>query len=134
MLKAYRPQAVIRSIVVTVGLVGTALFLTACASTPEPPVAALAEARVAITTAEKDNAAQYAGPALTEARQQLAQANAAVDAKQMIEADRHARQARIAAELASARTEAAKAAEVNQQMSKGADMLNEEIRRAGDQQ
>jgi len=115
------------------GLAGTTLFLTAGATVPEPPVAALAEARVAISTAEKDNAAQYAGPALTEARQQLVQANAAVASEQMTEADRYARQARIAAELASARTEAAKAAEVNQQMSEGADVLNEEIRRAGDQ-
>lgn len=132
MFNVKRPHAVLRSIA-SLGLAGTALFLTACATVPEPPLAALAEARVAISTAEKDNAAQYAGPALSEARAQLAQANAAVASRQMIEADRHARQSRIAAELASARTEAAKAAEVNQQMSKGADLLNEEIRRAGDQ-
>ena len=128
-----RPQAVVRFSASMV-LAGTALFLTACATVPEPPTAALAEARVAINTAEKDNAAQYAGPALIEARQQLAQANSAVGSERMIEAGRHAHQARIAAELASARTEAAKAAEVNRELSKGAEVLFEEIMRAGDQQ
>jgi hypothetical protein len=94
----------------------------------------LAEAKVAISTAEKDNAAQHAGPVLSEARQRLAQANAAVDAQHMTEADRFAHESRIAAELASARTEAAKAAEVNDELSKGADALYEEMKRAGDRQ
>jgi len=116
------------------GLAGITLLLAACATTPEAPHAALAEARVAITTAEKDNAAEYASADLTEARQRLALANTAVASEHMLEAERLAHQSRIAAELASARTEAAKAQEVNDELVKGADALYEEMERAGDGQ
>lgn len=117
-----------------VGLAGISLLFAACATVPEAPHAALAEAKVAINTAEKDNAAHYAGADLTEARQRLAQANTAVASKHMTEADRLAHQSRIAAELASARTEAAKAEEVNHELIEGADALDEEMKRAGDRQ
>lgn len=113
-------------------LAGTSLFLTACASTPKAPTAALSEAKVAISTAEKAEASVYAGPELTEARQKLAQADTAVNEKHMLEADRLARQSRIAAELAIARTETAKAEAVNLELSKGLDALNEELDRPGD--
>jgi putative cell wall-binding protein len=120
--------------IVGAGLAGITLLLAACATTPEAPHAALAEARVAITTAEKDNAAEYASADLTEARQRLALANTAVASEHMLEAERLAHQSRIAAELASARTEAAKAQEVNDELVKGADALYEEMERAGDGQ
>lgn len=126
-----RPQVGFRFIA-SLGLAGSALLFAACATVPEAPHAALTEARVAISTAEKDNAARYASPDLTEARQRLAQADRAVASEHMIEADRLAHQARIAAELASARTEAAKAVEVNDQLIKSAIALDEELRRAGD--
>lgn len=116
------------------GLAGITLLFAACATVPEAPHAALAEAKVAINTAEKDNAAHYASADLTEARQRLAQADRAVVSEHMLEADRLAHQSRIAAELASARTEAAKAKEVNDELIEGADALNEEMRRAGDRQ
>lgn len=128
-----RPRVGIRFIT-GAGLAGITLLLAACATVPEPPHAALAEARVAITTAEKDNAAHYASPDLNEARQRLAQANTAVASEHMLEADRLAHQSRIAAELASARTEAAKAAEVNHELAKGVEALTEEMKRAGDHQ
>lgn len=126
-----RPQAGFRFIA-GLGLAGITLFLAACATVPDAPLAALAEARVAITTAEKDNAIHYASADLTEARQQLVQADRAVATEHMIEANRLAHQSRIAAELASARTEAAKAEEVNDQLIRSADALDEELRRAGD--
>lgn len=128
-----RPQAGFRFIA-GAGLAGATLLLAACATVPEAPHAALAEARVAISTAEKDNAAHYASSDLTEARQRLAQANTAVTSEHMLEADRLAQQSRIAAELASARTEAAKAKEVNEELIEGAEALEEEMRRAGDGQ
>ena len=52
----------------------------------------------------------------------------------MTDADRFAQQSRIAAELASARTETAKAIEVNDELRDVADVLNEEIMRSGDHQ
>jgi hypothetical protein len=113
-------------------LAGATLLLSACASAPKAPNAALSEAKVAINSAEKAEASRYAGPELTEARLKLAQADAAVSEKNMVEADRLARQSRLAAELAIARTETAKALAVNAELSKGLEALNAELNRPGD--
>lgn len=133
MRNTIRPPAGFR-LIASAGLVGATLLLSACASTPEAPHAALAEARVAITTAEKDSAVQYASADLTEARQKLAQADNAVVSRQMVQADRLAHESRAAAELASARTEAAKAREVNDELRRSAEALEAELNRAGDSQ
>ena len=50
----------------------------------------------------------------------------------MIAAERFAQEARVQAELASARTASAKAAAVNKEMERGADALTEEMQRAGE--
>jgi hypothetical protein len=126
-----RPHSSLRP-VAGAGLAGAILLLAACATAPKAPTAALTEARVAISTAEKADASRYAGPELTEARQKLVEADDAVTAERMIQADRLAHQSRVAAELASARTETAKAEAVNEELSKGLDALNEELDRPGD--
>ncbi|MBC7183382.1 MAG: DUF4398 domain-containing protein [Marinobacter sp.] len=110
------------------------LTLAACASAPLPPTESLNSARDAIASAEQAEARQYAGAELEEANGHLAAAIKAVEAERMAEADRLAKQARVAAELAIARTEAAKAAEINRQMGRGAEALDEEMQRQGDQQ
>jgi hypothetical protein len=111
------------------------MLLGACATTPPaPPIAALNAARQAITNAEQSDARQYASMELDEANQKLALANRAVTTESMIEADRFAQESKVVAELASARTESAKADEINREMGRGADALNEELRRQGDQQ
>ncbi|WP_417548492.1 DUF4398 domain-containing protein [Marinobacter segnicrescens] len=110
------------------------LLLTACATAPLPPTEALNGARDAIESAEQAQARQYAGAELEEANRHLTSANQAVEDERMVEAERLARQARIAAELAIARTEAAKAAEINREMGRGAEALDEEMQRQGDQQ
>jgi len=51
----------------------------------------------------------------------------------MTEADQLAKQSRVAARLAMARTEAAKAAEINREMGRGADALDVEMGRQGEQ-
>jgi hypothetical protein len=127
-----RPPLPPLRLIVAVCLAGASLLLSACASTPKAPTAALSEAKVAISMAEKAEANIHAGPELTEARQKLAQADTAVSENHMLEADRLARQSRLAAELAIARTETAKAEAVNREMSKGLDALNEELDRTGD--
>lgn len=117
------------------GLAAVVALLGACATTPPaPPTASLNAARQAITTAEQSDARQYASAELDEANEKLAMANRAVTAESMIEADRFARESRVVAELASARTESAKAAEINAEMGRGADALLEEMQRQGDQQ
>jgi len=117
------------------GLALTFAMLGACASTPPaPPTGAMAAARQAIATAEKSDAQQFAAAELDEARDRLNRAERAVAAENMIEAEQLAQESRIAAELASARTESTKAAEVNREMSRSADALRDEMQRTGDHQ
>jgi hypothetical protein len=110
------------------------VLLAACASAPVAPTASLSAARDAIASAEKSDARQYAGAELDVASQKLAQAESAVGSERMIEAERLAQQSRITAELAMARTASAKAAEINREMGRGADALDEEMKRMGEQQ
>lgn len=126
-----RPHTGLR-LITGIGLIITFLLLTGCASVPEAPHSALEEAQVAITNAQRADASRYANPDLTDARDKLAQANAAVTAEDMILADRLAKQSRIAAELALARTETTKAKDVNEELIKGIDALNDEMMRAGE--
>jgi PBP1b-binding outer membrane lipoprotein LpoB len=110
---------------VTLGL----LLLSGCASTPQPPTQALQAAEMAITTAEQARVADYAAPELGEARQKLAAANAAVQAKNMTQAQRLAEQARVDAELAVARNDVGKAKIVNDEMKKSTDTIKTEMQR-----
>ncbi|MDT8322146.1 MAG: DUF4398 domain-containing protein, partial [Xanthomonadales bacterium] len=91
-------------------------------------------AREAISSAEQSDARQYASAELDEANQKLLLADRAVSTGSMSEADRFAQQSKVAAELASARTESAKAEEINREMRRSADALNEEMQRQGDRQ
>jgi hypothetical protein len=110
------------------------LLLAACASAPTPPTESLNAARSAIDNAEQAEARQYAGAELEEARTRLTMAEEAVKAEQMTRAEQLALQSRVAAELATARTEAAKAEAINREMGRATDALDEEMRRQGDQQ
>lgn len=117
---------------VTAGAAGLLVLLGACASTPPVPDSALDAAKVAISNAEKAEAGQYAGAELGEAREKLALADSAARDENMVVAERLARESRVQAELASARTAMAKAAAVNTEMERGADALTEEMQRAGE--
>lgn len=117
---------------IAAGLMASLTLIAACASAPPAPVSAMDAARVAITNAEKVDANRYAGAELGEAREKLAMADNAVRQESMVQAERLAQQSRVQAELASARTAAAKAAEVNKEMERGADALTEEMQRAGE--
>lgn len=117
----------------TILFAGALMVLSACASTP-PPSSALEAASGAITNAERANAGRFAAVELGEAREKLAQANSAAGAKDMILAEQLAEEARVSADLAYARTEAVKAERVNKEMDLGAEALEEEMQRAGDQQ
>lgn len=121
-----------------IGLITTlfiaTLTLVACASAPLPPTESLNAARDAIATAEQAEARRYAGAELEEANRHLAEADQAVEKERMTEADRLAKQARVAAQLAIARTEVSKAAAINREMGRGAEALDEEMQRQGDQQ
>lgn len=106
------------------------LALAACASVPmTPPSAELQAAQLAIANAEQANAAEHAPAELSQAREQLASARTAVQQEHMVSAQRMAIEARAGAELASARTEAAKANAVNAEMQKSTDAMKDEMQR-----
>jgi PBP1b-binding outer membrane lipoprotein LpoB len=113
---------------IAAGLTGALLLLASCASTP-PPTETLKAAEQAISNADKADAGRYAAAELNAARTKLASANDAVKEEKMIIAQRLAEQSRAEAELASARSEAAKAAAVNKEMERGNDALVEETQR-----
>ena len=81
-------------------LTGAVVLVGACASSPPVPTSALDAARTAITTAEKDNAGQYAAAELGDARQKLAMADKAVKNNSMIGAEQLADEALFSAGLA----------------------------------
>lgn len=111
------------------------LLLAACASTPPIPTSNLQAAQQAISTAERDEAARYAPGELSEAHSKLASANTAITARKMVDAEHFADQSRAEAELASAKTSAAKANAVNDEMKSSNGTLVDEMKRgSGDPQ
>lgn len=115
-------------------LTAALLLLAACASTPKPPTQALQAAEQAIATAEQDRVAEYASLELSEARSKLADANNEVIKENMVLAERLAKESRVNAELASAKTAAAKAKEVNDEMKESTLIIKDEMQRnTGDQ-
>jgi hypothetical protein len=114
----------------SVGLTGLLIsILAACASTPPAPTTSLLAARSAIATAEKADAGRYAAPKLGDAREKLAAADGAVEAKHMPLAQRLADESRVAADLAAAKSEEAKAVAVNDEMKHSNEALIEEMQR-----
>ncbi len=105
------------------------LLVSACASEPKAPTDALHAAELAIANAEQARVADYASPELAEARTKLVSAREAVTQEHMVLAQRLAEQSRADAELASAKTEAAKARVVNDEMKKSTDTLKQEMQR-----
>lgn len=112
-------------------LAASASFV-ACASTPPAPTASLQAAQLAISNAEAADASRYSGEELGAARTKLASADTAVKEQRMIPAERFAEESRADAELASAKTAAAKAKAVNDEMKRSTNTLIEEMQRAGD--
>ncbi len=110
-----------------IGLAGV-LLLAACASTP-PPSVALSEAKQAIAVADQAHITDATSPQLAEARTKLAAANTAVQAKNMAQAERLARESRVDAELAFAQSNVAKNQAVNDEMLHSTQTLSEEMQR-----
>jgi hypothetical protein len=111
------------------GLAAGLLIVGACASAPPAPTQSLQAARTAIETAEKADAGRYAAVELGEARKRLASAEASVGEEKMSLADRLAQESRAQAELASSKTAAAKANEVNDEMKRSTETLIDEMKR-----
>ncbi len=110
------------------GCIGSALLISACASTPAP-TDALKAADQAIARAEEARVADYASPELTSARDKLVAARAAVQKEQMEVARRLADEAKLDAELATAKAEAARAKGITTEMQKNIETLRQETQR-----
>ena len=119
---------------ITTALAGAILLVAACVSAPPVAPSSLKEANLAIEAAERADVSHFANAELDEARQKLILADKAVMAEDMVLANRYAQESTVTAELATARTEAAKAQAVNVELNRGAQALIEEMQRLGDQQ
>ena len=109
------------------------LFTMGCASAPPIPTESLQAAQQSIAGAERDEAGTHAAAELGEAREKLSAAQRAVSEEAMLDAGRLADEARVEAELATARTRLAKANAVNADMERSNATLIEEMqRKAGD--
>lgn len=105
------------------------LMLSGCASAQLAPTADLQAAEMAIADADRARVADYSSVELSEARDKLTAARNAVQLKNMDQAQRLAQQARVDAELASAKAEVARAEAVNADMQNSIDMLKHEMQR-----
>jgi hypothetical protein len=105
------------------------LFTAACASTPPIPSASLQAAQQSIANAERIEAGTHAPAQLGEARTKLSAAQQAVEEEKMIAAGWLADEARAEADLAVAKTSAAKANAVNADMKRSTATLIEEMQR-----
>jgi hypothetical protein len=93
----------------------------------------LQAAQQSIANAERVEAGTHAAAELSEAREKLSAAQMAVNQKEMLAAGRLADEARAEAELAVAKTGAAKANAVNTEMERSNATLIEEMqRKSGD--
>lgn len=109
------------------------IFAAGCASTPPLPSTNLEAAQQAIANAERVEASTHAAVELGEARAKLSAAQRAADQKEMVIAAQLADQARAEAELAAARSGAAKANAVNDGIKhSNATLIEEMQRKTGD--
>lgn len=115
----------LRALLVAAGLCA----LVACASVPLPPAQELQAAELAIAGAEQAGVADFASPELNQAREKLAAARVAVQQEDMLLAQRLADESRVSAELAMARAEMLKAAEINDGMRQSINALKQEMQR-----
>lgn len=115
------------------------LSMSGCASVSRVPSDAFQAADIAITNADKEQAADFAPNELASARSKIASAKAAVNdnprEKDIVRARQLAEQARGDAELASARARDGRAQAVNAELQKNNDILRGELQRtSGDDQ
>lgn len=125
----YREKGMRTSPFLSAAVVAVILAISACASAPTPPNRALQAAESAITNAEQARVADYASTELGQAREKLAAAQAAVRNEDMVKAGYLAEEAKVHADLATARAEELKAKAINDEMQKSIDTLKQEMQR-----
>jgi hypothetical protein len=109
-------------------LVSLSLFLTGCAS--EPPKEIISQAEIAIQDADRSGVSQYEPQLLGSARIKLSRAKKSMEEDENDDARRMAEEALSEANLANAKTEAAKQAQETDAMKKTIEALKQETSRA----
>ena len=113
-------------------LAGGVLIFAGCAAVPQPPTDALQAADIALASAEKDHAADYAPLEMRTAHEKLTAARANLeqpDEQRVMQARQLAEEARADADLASAKARLAKADAVNLELQKNNNTLRQETQR-----
>ena len=124
-LRQYASQfAAIAGVTLLIGATG----MSGCASAPKSSEGIRA-AEVAIARAEQARVADYTSPELIDARAKLAASRSELAAKHEVQAERLAAQARLSAELAVAKSQAAKAEAVNAATRTSTEVLKQEMQR-----
>lgn len=114
---------------ITGPLLSGVLGISACAPV-QPPHASLSQADLAIRQASESNASQYAPMELQSAREKLAEARIAFDARQYERAHRLAEQALVDAQTAEARAEVESSRQTARDLRLTIEALREEATRA----
>ncbi|MEQ9465748.1 MAG: DUF4398 domain-containing protein [Haliea sp.] len=114
-------------------VVAATILLTACSSVPEP-VGEMASARAVVRNLSDTEARTYAAVEADRARTKLQRAEAALRAENFDEARRLATEAEADAELARAKTDAAKATRAASELEQSIQILRSEIERAQSKQ
>lgn len=128
-IRQVRPTHAVALIKSTATAAVASLLILGCSSNPQPPTQQITAAESAISHAEQARVADYASPELSEARDKLAAARDAVAKEEMTRATRFAEQAKLNADLAAAKAEAAKAKAVNDELVKGTTAVQQELQR-----
>jgi len=128
-IKQLRSGANCSALKSTIVAAAASIMFVACSSNPQPPTQQITAAESAISHAEQARVADYASPELSEAREKLAAARDSVAKDEMTRAARYAEQAKLNADLAAAKAEAAKAKAVNDELAKGTTAVKEELQR-----
>jgi len=105
------------------------LLLGACASTPDRPVEQMTRAEAGIEAAEQAGARDFASDSLANARDNFSKAERASERGNREAAIQYARQAELDAELATAETSRAKAAESLKEINDSIETLRQEVAR-----
>jgi PBP1b-binding outer membrane lipoprotein LpoB len=110
-------------------LVGSALLLSGCASTPAAPSADMTRAKAAIEQAERAGAREFANDSLTGSVQKMDMAQQAASRNDKAEAARLVDESYADAHLAQVTAEAAKAQRAAKDVDKGVEALRQEASR-----
>lgn len=109
----------------SVAVLGAALAMSACSSTP-PPRSELAQAERAVNEALSENAMEFAALEVQKAREKLALAQDAMRDEDYEEAKRFSEQALVDAELAVAKADAGKAQHTARELERTIERLRDE--------